>query len=170
MQDIEKLKQYAQKMRDKPTHHEKQAIIILQQNNIEYRHQFIIEPYIADFLLPEHNIIVEINGGYHDTKRQRYYDHRRYEYLTQKGYLFVSCKNEKLDTLIKKISKRIIPNPFKGTRFLSFELASRLKTDNIIKLHKQGRLRYSNRYRGMKFDDMLNELRRDVFRSMGILI
>jgi very-short-patch-repair endonuclease len=46
--------------------------------------QFIIDPYIIDFVCREKMIIVELDGGQH--VEQIYYDNKRTEYLKAKGY------------------------------------------------------------------------------------
>ena len=62
--------------------------------NMAYERQAIIKPYIADFSIPLLNLIVEIDGEYHDAKDQTEKDEKRTEYLKSKGYSVLRIRNE----------------------------------------------------------------------------
>lgn len=47
----------------------------LSKLGIRYRYQWLLEPYIADFYLPDVGVVIEIDGDSHD--KQREYDGRR---------------------------------------------------------------------------------------------
>jgi len=55
-----------------------------QLNNIHFRRQHAIGPYIADFCSPRHKIIIELDGGQH--LDQQAYDDERTRFLMAKGY------------------------------------------------------------------------------------
>jgi very-short-patch-repair endonuclease len=48
---------------------------------------------IADFYLPDQNLIIEIDGGYHDAKRDRYKDAR---FLGARGIKTLRLTNEQV--------------------------------------------------------------------------
>lgn len=54
------------------------------------KQQAVIGPYIVDFLLPDHNMIVEIDGGHHEGSAQ---DKKRDAWLTKKGYKVIRFWN-----------------------------------------------------------------------------
>lgn len=71
---------------------EKKAKIILKLAGIKFTYQKIFyyknkegfeRFYIADFYLPEYNIILEIDGGYHSEKQQKIEDKKRTSVLRQ---------------------------------------------------------------------------------------
>lgn len=78
------------------TEAEKVFKAILKSENIEYEFQKIIyytDPedskekfFIVDFYLPTTNIIIELDGGYHDKKTQKVKDQVRTKRLKEKGY------------------------------------------------------------------------------------
>lgn len=169
MKTIQQLNEYAQKMRDKPTAEEAKAMELMKENGIDYIHQYVVQPYIADFLIPSHNIIVEINGGYHNTEKQRSYDFRRYKDLAAKGYVFISCKNEKLELLIPRIKRRMATFKMKsGKTFLSFDLGIRIGVERIKELDAKGEIKWSGRYRDATGEDRLKRFVEDVYRSKGV--
>ena len=70
--------------------------------------------YIADFLIPDSNIIIEVDGGYHTTKEQQIYDKKRDEDLTKMGYTVIRVTNEQTKMLDGKFYQQItVINPFK---------------------------------------------------------
>lgn len=65
-----------------------QRIIYLDDNCI------INKFYIADIYLPHSNVVVEIDGGYHETKEQIQKDYDRDEDLISCGYRVFRCTND----------------------------------------------------------------------------
>ena len=52
--------------------------------------------YVADIYLPELNLIVEIDGGYHETEEQKEKDYNRDLDLKSVGYRVFRCTNEEV--------------------------------------------------------------------------
>lgn len=52
--------------------------------------------YVADIYLPELNLIVEIDGGYHETEEQKEKDYDRDMDLKSAGYKVFRCTNEEV--------------------------------------------------------------------------
>ena len=64
----------------------------------KFRRQFVIEPYIVDFLCLEAMIIIEADGGQHADQRE--YDDRRSAVLASMGYSVMRFwNNEILDEI-----------------------------------------------------------------------
>ena len=50
------------------------------------RREFPLAPYIVDFFVPAHRLVIEVDGGYHDTLEQRAADaHREAELVRLHG-------------------------------------------------------------------------------------
>ena len=73
----------------------------------KFRRQHTILDYIADFFCNEKNLIIEIDGGYHDDNYQRIQDEDRTKRLESMGYSVVRFSNEEViqhtDETIRKI-------------------------------------------------------------------
>lgn len=56
--------------------------------------------YIADFVFPEFNIIVEVDGASHNDKQQ--YDHNRDKWFGSRGYKTIRLKNSVAEKITKE--------------------------------------------------------------------
>jgi very-short-patch-repair endonuclease len=54
--------------------------------NLGFRRQVPIGPFIVDFFCPEHRLIVELDGGQHGTDEALRYDAERTDWLAANGY------------------------------------------------------------------------------------
>ena len=89
---------------------------ICRQFNIPFSFQYIIKTkysfFIADFLITNKEgkkYIVEIDGGYHETWKQKQKDKKRSSKLRMKGYGVIRFKNDDLllkpDKTINKLKR-----------------------------------------------------------------
>ncbi|MCP4406239.1 MAG: endonuclease domain-containing protein [Gammaproteobacteria bacterium] len=60
----------------------------------KFRRQYVIKPYIVDFVCVAAKLIVEIDGGQH--AEQRHYDQRRSRLLESQGYRVVRYWNNEV--------------------------------------------------------------------------
>jgi very-short-patch-repair endonuclease len=60
----------------------------------KFRRQHAIEGFIPDFLCLEKKLIIEVDGGYHNEKKQQEYDKQRTEFLENIGYKIIRFTNE----------------------------------------------------------------------------
>ena len=82
--------------------------------NLKFKRQFVVHPYIVDFICLENKMIVEIDGGQH--AEQTGYDQRRTAFLERAGYKVVRFWNNEvlkniqgvLESLVVEI-ERIVP-------------------------------------------------------------
>jgi len=103
------LKEYAKRMRKFPT--EAEAVLWHNIRNkslgIEFKRQVVILDYIADFYAPEQQIIIEVDGGYHDVPEQMVLDEARTKRLESVGYNILRFTNEEvlndIETVLYKI-------------------------------------------------------------------
>lgn len=75
------------------------------------RRQHIIDIFIADFVCLEKNLIIEVDGGYHNTKEQKEADELRTQILNEIGFKVIRFTNEQvinnLDFVIENITKTL---------------------------------------------------------------
>lgn len=81
-------------------------------NNLKFRRQVNIGPYIVDFLCKEYSVIVEVDGSIHSEEFQKEHDIGRDEYLTYKGYRVLRFTNANvmndLDNVLSKICECVL--------------------------------------------------------------
>jgi very-short-patch-repair endonuclease len=72
-------------------------------NNLKFRKQHGIGPYIVDFYCPEKKLIIEIDGDSHARSKVIYYDQERTLYLDKLGYKVVRYTNTDIMTNIEGV-------------------------------------------------------------------
>lgn len=73
-----------------------QALRMHQLNNIHFRRQHAIGPYIVDFCAPTVKLIIEVDGGQHLDQQE--YDLERTAFLEEKGYRVLRFWNHEVLT------------------------------------------------------------------------
>ncbi len=63
---------------------------------VKFRRQHPIESYIVDFVCLQEGLIVEVDGGYHNTEEQKVYDAERTNVLTNIGFEVIRFTNEEI--------------------------------------------------------------------------
>ena len=85
--------------RRKNTPAERCLWITLRSGNLDgwkFRRQMVIDQFIVDFCCPEQKLIVELDGGIHDSREAQISDTLRTEYLNSCGYKVVRFRNEEV--------------------------------------------------------------------------
>ena len=81
------------------------------QSGVRFRRQHAIGDFIADFICLPIKLVIEVDGGYHNTPSQSDEDQRRTDWLQNKGYNVLRFTNEEVayDTqnVINKIKNTI---------------------------------------------------------------
>jgi dTDP-4-amino-4,6-dideoxygalactose transaminase/very-short-patch-repair endonuclease len=92
------LKQYAEENRNNPTEAERILWDALRESKlgVKFRRQHIIEDFIVDFYCAELNLIIELDGGYHNIPEQIKSDAERTARLNELGYIEIRFKNEQV--------------------------------------------------------------------------
>jgi very-short-patch-repair endonuclease len=110
------MKQKARNLRKNMTDAERllwQRLRNRQIQNSKFRRQYVIHPYIVDFVCLEHSLVLEIDGGQH--AEQIEYDTRRTEYLRSKGYNVLRFWNNEVlqetDAVLNQIYEALSNNP-----------------------------------------------------------
>ena len=91
-EQIDWLHERAREMRRNPTEPEKRLWRNLsngQLDELKFRRQEVIGPYIADFMCPARSLIVEVDGDTHDEGKDRLRD----DVLAQFGFLVLRVTN-----------------------------------------------------------------------------
>jgi very-short-patch-repair endonuclease len=79
-----------------------------QLNGLKFRRQHPIDIFIADFYCHEMKLIVELDGGIHDTIEQKEYDDGRSFELEEKGFKIIRFRNEEVFNEIEQVLEKII--------------------------------------------------------------
>ena len=96
--NYELLRDNAKEMRKNPTEAESVFWQLVNggQLGVKFRRQHVIGDYIADFVCLEKNLIVEIDGGYHDDPEQQIEDNLRSTVLKEYGFAILRIRNEEV--------------------------------------------------------------------------
>jgi acyl-coenzyme A synthetase/AMP-(fatty) acid ligase len=92
------MKNLSKEQRDNPTAEENLLWQYLQKNKTGFhiRRQHIIDEYITDFVCLKKKLVIEVDGGYHDTPEQKAYDETRTKYLESDGYIVMRFTNKEV--------------------------------------------------------------------------
>ena len=111
--DYDLLKKHADEHRDNPTEVESALWELLRGKSIgeKFRRQHIIGEYIVDFVCLKHQLVIEVDGGYHLTPEQQEQDRLRTEELQKLGYREIRFTNEEVlfapEAVVAKISSAL---------------------------------------------------------------
>ncbi len=99
------LKEYAKSNREEMTESEKVLWNALRDNiqGYRFRRQHAIGQYIADFVCLPARLVIEVDGGYHQSLEQQEMDNIRTNYLKEKGFHVVRFSNEEVSANIKGV-------------------------------------------------------------------
>ena len=108
--NYEVLKENAKNRRKNPTEAENflwQNLQNKQLGEYKFRREHIIGDCIADFVCLSKQLIIEVDGGYHNEENQKELDQARTEYLKQKGFKVIRFTNEDVLFNIEKTLETI---------------------------------------------------------------
>jgi len=90
------LKEFARKNRNNPTDAERQLWDFLKNKfeGIKFRRQHIIDMFIVDFVCLSKQVVIEVDGKYHNTKEQQEHDKMRTKRLQELGFTELRYTNE----------------------------------------------------------------------------
>ena len=103
------LKQKAKELKRIPTEAESLLWehIRNKQLGAKFNRQHVIGDYIVDFVCLKKELIVEVDGGYHDTAEQREADAYRSKELERMGYEVIRFNNDEVILNINNVLNRI---------------------------------------------------------------
>ena len=74
---------------------------------IQFRRQYPIGPYFADFFCFQGKLIVELDGSQHYTPDEKEYDRKRTEYLQQQGYSVLRLSNRDVMAQFRSVCEAV---------------------------------------------------------------
>lgn len=107
------LKEYAKHNRKYPTQAEAVLWEYLCNGKLgsNFRRQHIIGEFIADFVCLKSKLIIELDGGYHQTSQQQINDEERTLWLSKQGFTVLRFRNEEAichtNNVINKIKEYV---------------------------------------------------------------
>ncbi len=96
MKHCTELKKVKREMTSKPTWAEKAFRDRLKMAGVNFKTQMILGFFILDFVFPEQMLVIELDGGIHECRRN--YDQWRDEFVRECGFSTVRLGNEKAMT------------------------------------------------------------------------
>lgn len=107
--NIKRLEKYAEKLKTNKTYYEHLFLESLsKENNLFYRFQQVIAPYIVDFYFPHKKLILEIDGNFHtEDINQESDDSARDDYIMSLGLTIWRISNDDIFLRRDKIIKNI---------------------------------------------------------------
>ena len=103
--------EFARNLRKQLTQQERILWQLLRNHSFygyEFRRQYVIGQYIVDFVCREKKIIIEIDGGQHNTPEEIIYDKKRTEFLNSRGYKVIRFWNSDIDKNIDGVYKVLL--------------------------------------------------------------
>ncbi len=99
----------AKEVRHVPTKAEDALWECVRNRKIDYkiRRQHIVNGFIADFICIEKRVVIEVDGGIHQTKELKEYDKFRTEVLNNSGFFVIRFTNEEVLENPYKVAKQI---------------------------------------------------------------
>ena len=107
----------AKRMRKEPTDAEAALWELLRDKKLgdKFRRQHLIDDFIVDFVCLSKNLVIEVDGGYHNDPTQKEYDQQRTLYLNEKGFKVIRFTNEELlgntEAVLTKIKDILVNTP-----------------------------------------------------------
>ena len=104
----------AKRMRKEPTEAEAALWELLRDKKLgdKFRRQHLIDDFIVDFVCLSKNLVIEVDGGYHNDLTQKEYDEQRTLFLNEKGFRVIRFTNEEVlgntEAVLKEIKKVLI--------------------------------------------------------------
>ncbi len=75
-------------------------------NGLKFRRQHPVKQFILDFYCPIHKLVVELDGGIHDTRGEQ--DAARTAHLEVHGLQVIRFRNEEVLTALSSVRERIL--------------------------------------------------------------
>ena len=77
-------------------------------NNLKFKRQVPIGPYIVDFVCNEKKLIIELDGGHHNEMPIIEYDNKRTAFLLNEGYNVIRFWNSDIENNIDGVVEKIL--------------------------------------------------------------
>jgi very-short-patch-repair endonuclease len=74
---------------------------------VHFRRQQVIAGFIVDFYCYKAGLVIELDGGVHQTSKQKEFDVKRDEILGQMGLRIVRFKNEEVENNLSEVLDKV---------------------------------------------------------------
>ena len=102
------LRQRSQELRKQMTKEERHLWYdFLKTHPVQFKRQYSVGPYFADFYCYKAKLIVELDGSQHCELQAVEYDNRRTEYLQKQGFLVLRFSNIDVMTQFRAVCETI---------------------------------------------------------------
>ena len=102
------LRQRSQELRKQMTKEERHLWYdFLKTHPVQFKRQYSVGPYFADFYCYKAKLIVELDGSQHCELQAVEYDNRRTEYLHKQGFLVLRFSNIDVMTQFRAVCETI---------------------------------------------------------------
>ena len=107
--NIRRLLERRKELRENQTPQEEKLWWYLKDKRMGYkfRRQHSVGGYILDFYCKEKRLIIEIDGGIHQTKENREYDMVRDKFFTELDYKVLRFRNDEVEKNISEVIRKI---------------------------------------------------------------
>lgn len=112
------------KLNIKATLAERQLMGRLRSAGLTVNPQVIIGPFIVDILIPKKMLVVEVDGGVHESKAAQVYDKQRTSYLTQHGFEVIRVPNSEVKS--RAVVDLVLSCPDVSSRKACFKIIGEL--------------------------------------------
>ncbi len=106
---------FARELRQKQTEPEEllwQLLRNRQLNKLKFRRQHPLKAgFILDFYCAESKLAVEVDGGYHNSEKQKKYDAERTKIIGEYGISVIRFTNEEVLNCTQEVLERIVASP-----------------------------------------------------------
>ena len=72
---------------------------------LKFRRQYVIEPWVVDFACPQHMLVVEVDGGYHDNVVEN--DLKRQRHLESLGWKVIRFSDKDVEVDAEAVARAI---------------------------------------------------------------
>ncbi|MFZ4456984.1 MAG: valine--tRNA ligase [Bacteroidales bacterium] len=107
-----------------------------QIENYKFRRQHVIDEFIVDFVCLSNKLIVEVDGGYHQTPEIQEADKLRTVTLEELGYRVIRFSNEEVisdvQSVIQKIQTELLSSPFGGVEGAEYIVVATTRPETIL--------------------------------------
>ena len=102
------LRQRSQELRKQMTKEERHLWYdFLKTHPVQFKRQYSVGPYFADFYCYKAKLVVELDGSQHCELQAVEYDNRRTEYLQKQGFLVLRFSNIDVMTQFRAVCETI---------------------------------------------------------------
>jgi len=104
------IKEYPKKNRNNPTPAEEKLwaeLITKKLDGFKFRREHVIDDVIVDFVCLKKRLVIEVDGGYHETPEQQEYDSARTQLLEYHGFSVIRFTNDNVLNDLPNVLEKI---------------------------------------------------------------